>query len=257
MSQYSQILILSTLALIILVLFTSIIAFLFVKKVIKSAREKEQHKIELQKIIISSQEEEREALANNLHDDFGPQLSILYRQLNVDSCNGLVIFNEDHFKEILTKIECLMSDIRKYSSEIYPTHLKKIGLIKSIELQFKELNEHLNVTFRSDVDDNISLDLSTELTLYRIINEVLNNILKHSRPSLMEGNVEIENGNLQIYILHDGISFSQIDFMAQIQSGIGKGCSSIYNRTKDVNGTIEFIQILGVFSNVKIQIPLK
>jgi signal transduction histidine kinase len=230
---------------------------LFVKRVIQSSREKEQHKIELQKIIISSQEQEREALANNLHDDFGPQLSILYRQLNADSHNGQVIINDKDLEVILTKIECLINDIRKYSSEIYPTHLKKIGLIKSIELQFQDLNGHLNVTFCSDVQNEISFDLSIELTIYRIINEVLNNILKHANPSLIEGNVEIENDHLQIHIIHNGLFFSQIEFMEQVNSGIGKGCSSIYNRTKDLNGSIEFIRLLGVLSTVKIQIPLK
>jgi signal transduction histidine kinase len=210
----------------------------------------------MQQAIITTQEEEREVLANNLHDDLGPQFSILYRKLNIQHQNGKAVFNEEELADILAKLDGLMIDIRKYTSDIYPTQLKKLGLIKSIESQFNDLKSNLNVTFRADIDRNLTLDIAFELTIYRIINEVLNNILKHAEASLIEGNVEIESDYLQIHIIHNGKPFSQEHFMEQVRSGKGKGCSSIYNRTLHLNGTIEFFRILGQLSNVKIQIPL-
>ena len=74
-----EVLIFSGIIMVLMLIFIVAIFFLFTKKTIESVRQRREFDFKMQQAIILSQESEREVLANNIHDDLGPQLSFLYR----------------------------------------------------------------------------------------------------------------------------------------------------------------------------------
>jgi len=215
--------------------------WLLAKNVISKFKLENEINAKIQHAIITSQEAEREALANNLHDDFGPQLSILYRQLQNDVDPGSAItLSAQERQEIYSKLNGLIADIRKYSTEIYPTHLQKLGLIASLQANMQAIQGDVETDFFDGTSRPLSFDLAQELTVYRIASEILHNILKHAKATRLSCQLTTTDTKFEILFCHNGKPFVQSDFLAQAQSGSGKGCSSILNRTLQLNGTISY-----------------
>jgi len=230
---------------------------LFTKKTIQNISQKREFDSKIQQAIISSQESEREELANNLHDDIGPMLSILSRQLNRDeNPGGPLTFSAEERESMHGMVDGLIADVRKYSIEIYPTQIRLFGLIKSFQQNLFAMRHQVETHYFDKMDFQPAFDHAQSLTIYRVVNEVLNNILKHAQATELEFELMTENNHFQIQIIHNGILYTQEMFLQHAESKTGKGCSSILNRTLQLNGTIEFYRILDKHSCVRILIPL-
>jgi signal transduction histidine kinase len=230
---------------------------LFTQKTIQNISQKREFESQIQQAIISSQESEREELANNLHDDLGPILSILSRELKRDEHPGQPLtFSAEDRESIHAKVDGLIADIRKYSTEIYPTQIKILGLVKSLQQNVLDMSSQIETHFFDKMDYPPQFKLAQSLTIYRVVNEVLNNILKHGQSTELECELMTEENHFQIQIIHNGIPFTQEMFLQHAELKTGKGCSSILNRTRQLQGTIEFYRILEKHSCVRILIPM-
>ena len=253
-----EVLIFSGIIMVLMLIFIVAIFFLFTKKTIESIQQRREFDFKMQQAIILSQESEREVLANNIHDDLGPQLSFLYRQLQKDiDSNSSITFSSAERGNIYKKLDELISDVRKFSSDIYPTQLKEMGLVQALEQNLFDMQKNIRIRFFNQLEIDLNFDNSKELAVYRITNEVLNNILRHGRPSFLDCEVNCVDNYLQIVFTHDGIPFSQKEFIDLAQSQKGRGCSSILNRTLMLEGTVEFYRILEMYACVNIQIPMQ
>lgn len=244
-----------------LILFTIVIISIFillVRKTLQNFRLQNEFQATMQRAIVEAQEKEREVLSDNLHDDFGPQLGILLKQLETaEKRDESYSFSQNQLEKITLKIEELAEDIRKYSSEIFPTQFKKLGLIQSLENNFFDLeSENKIIEFRCDVQQKLHFSLIDELALYRTVNEAVSNILKHSRPTALECIIEIVKHKLSIGLTHNGVHFSQAEFMEEAQNGAGKGCSSILNRTLMLGGTVTIERVFNELTYIEFIIPL-
>jgi signal transduction histidine kinase len=88
------------------------------------------------------------------------------------------------------------------------------------------------------------------------VNEVLNNILKHAQATELECLFLTEENQFRIQMTHNGIPFTQEMFLEQAEAKTGKGCSSILNRTIQLNGNVTFYRKEEQSSCVNISIPL-
>lgn len=246
---------------IIVIVFTIVIAIIFVlliQRILQNFRLQNEFQAKKQRAIVEAQEKEREILSDNLHDDFGPQLGILLKQLETaEKREESYSFSQNQLEKITLKIEELAEDIRKYSSEIFPTQFKKLGLIKSLENNFFDLeSENKIIEFRCEVQQKLHFSLIDELALYRTVNEAVSNIMKHSRPTALECIIEIVKHKLSIGLTHNGLHFSQAEFMEEAQNGAGKGCSSILNRTLMLGGTVTIERVFNELTYIEFIIPL-
>lgn len=257
MMNIDEVLISTGIILLLMLICIVVVFVLFTKKTIENINQKNEFDSKIQQAIIASQEAEREELANNLHDDFGPILSILSRQLNRDENPGSSItFSAEEREAIHTKIDGLIADTRRYSTEIFPTQMKHFGLIKSLQQNLFNMQRQVKTHFIDKMVHEPKFNQAQELTIYRIVNEVLNNILKYSQATTLECELISDESQFQIQIIHNGIPFTQAMFLKHAESKTGKGCSSILNRTLQLQGTVEFYQILENHSCVRILIPM-
>jgi signal transduction histidine kinase len=212
----------------------------------------------MQRAIVEAQEREREELSNNLHDDFGPQLGIILNQIQpVRNEHDSYTFTREQLEQIAEKVYDLSADIRNYSSLMFPTQIKKLGLLKSIESNFRDLaSERLQVDFYSEIEEKILYPLLDELSIFRAASEAMNNIVNHSCPRKMECMIQIESKKLSITLTHDGSHFSQDEFMEEAHKGHGKGCSSMLNRILIVGGVITIEHVFNKLTCINFLIPL-
>lgn len=254
----NSVIIATSLTLVVFMIFLISVFGLLIRKTLQSFRLQREFQEKMQRAIVEAQEKEREELSNNLHDDFGPQLGIILRQIQpVGNEQESYSFTRIQLESMVEKVFDLSADIRNYSSLIFPSQIKKLGLLKSIESNFMDLaSERLQVDFHSEIEDKISFNLLDELSIFRAVSEALNNIVNHSCPEKMECMIQIENKKLSICLTHDGSHFSQDEFMEEARKGQGKGCSSMLNRILIVGGVISIEHVFNKLTSINFLIPL-
>ena len=254
----NSVIIATSLTLVVFMIFLISVFGLLIRKTLQSFRLQREFHEKMQRAIVEAQEKEREILSENLHDDFGPQLGIILRQIQpIGNEQDSYSFTRIQLEIIAEKVFDLSADIRNYSSLIFPSQIKKLGLLKSIESNFRDLaSERLQVDFHSEIEDKIPFNLLDELSIFRAVSEALNNIVNHSCPEKMECMIQIENKKLSITLTHDGSHFSQDEFMEEARKGQGKGCSSMLNRILIVGGVISIEHVFNKLTSINFLIPL-
>ena len=254
----NSVIIATSLTLVVFMIFLISVFGLLTRKTLQSFRLQREFQEKMQRAIVEAQEKEREILSENLHDDFGPQLGIILRQIQpIGNEQDSYSFTRIQLEIIAEKVFDLSADIRNYSSLIFPSQIKKLGLLKSIESNFRDLaSERLQVDFHSEIEDKIPFNLLDELSIFRAVSEALNNIVNHSCPEKMECMIQIENKKLSICLTHDGSHFSQDEFMEEARKGQGKGCSSMLNRILIVGGVISIEHVFNKLTSINFLIPL-
>lgn len=231
------------------------------RKVIRYQLKMQLMEAEQQKILlyasIKLQEEERQRIAADLHDDAGPLLATarLYlteNMVNLDKATQLQsIFNA---KQIIDEAIQL---IRNISHSLMPPTLKNFGLESTVNDFFQKINGagSLNVNARFH-DYKIRLKPEKELAVFRVIQELINNILKHSNSSFIHLTQHSGENNMIIRLHHDGRGLTQDDFIKMSKSNVGLGLKNIQSRLKVIHGDIFYEQDASQsFYKVTIEVP--
>lgn len=163
------------------------------KKEVKERKTAERQKIELLQRLVSTQEDERKRISRDIHDHLGQQITGL--RLALTSLHATVARDEDtgsavsRIQELAAKLDAEASFL---AWELRPPSLADLGLISALSAFVKDWSRHYNIEgefFTSGLDD---LSEDVEMNLYRITQEALNNVVKHSEATragvLLEGN---------------------------------------------------------------------
>lgn len=220
------------------------------------AREQKIHMRELQiKAVIDSQENERKRFASDLHDGMGQLVAAL--QLNIHSIKQQTEL--ENRVELVENSELLLSDIqgeiRNIAFNLMPPVLVKEGLVAAV----KELIRRVNKTSSLKAEFNehgISerFDSQVEISIYRVIQELLANIIKHSQASVLSISFTGHDTEAIITIEDNGNGFDVNQFK---QSNPGNGWHTVETRINLIKGQIDFDTMPGRKNNtVIIQIPI-
>jgi two-component system, NarL family, sensor kinase len=193
---------------------------------------KTQKEIEVMQAMINGEEAERKRIARDLHDGIGSRLSALKMQFqdlteDQNKSNEFANFNE--------MLSTAIIDLRQIAFNLMPETLIKLGL----ELALQDLchtlaTEKIAIVFQSSqIDKNISE--SNQITIFRIIQELINNALKHSKCTEIIVDCNQNNNLFLITVEDNGIG---IDSNA-IENFSGLGLKNLKNRIDILNGTLE------------------
>lgn len=199
------------------------------------------------------QEEERKSLARELHDEVGQALGALLMDLG--QAKGAL---PRHNEEVLTRLtsaselgEQLLQSIRDISLLLRPSMLDELGLLPALNWQAREINRRTGmlVTVSSDDDD---LDLEEELrtTVYRVVQEALQNASRHSGAQAAEVGIAHRDGHLQIMVRDDGKGFDP----GRIS---GLGLMGMQERISHLAGKFRINSAPGQGTIVMIDLPLR
>jgi two-component system, NarL family, sensor kinase len=218
--------------------------------------EQEQQKM-LLNASIRLQEEERQRIAADLHDDAGPLLATARLYLN----ENLVNLDKQSQLQSIYNAKQIIDDtiqlIRNISHSLMPPTLKNFGLESAVNDLFQKISGSgsMNASCRfHDYRDRLQAD--KELIIFRVIQELINNILKHSNASFIHLTQNLNGPNLYIRMHHDGRGITQADFEKLNKSNVGLGLKNIQSRLKLVHGQIFFEKDMSqTYYKVTIEIP--
>lgn len=218
--------------------------------------EQEQQKI-LLKASIHLQEAERQRIAADLHDDAGPLLATARLYLTENLVN---LDRESQLQSIFQARQILDDTIqlvRGISHSLMPPTLKNFGLESAVNDMFYKIASSGAMEACSQFNNYTQrLPMETELNLFRVVQELINNILKHSQSSYIGLTQNNRDGCFVLCIQHDGRGLLQSDFEEMNKSASGLGLKNISSRLKVAQGNILFEQDeSGRYYQVKITVP--
>ncbi|MBS1760976.1 MAG: two-component sensor histidine kinase [Bacteroidetes bacterium] len=207
---------------------------------------------------IKLQEEERQRLASDLHDDAGPLLATARLYLN----ENLINYEKSEQLQAILQTRGIIDEtimlVRNISHNLMPPTLKNFGLESAVTDMFQKISNSGAIKASSRFHNySERLREDRELLIFRIIQELLNNILKHSKPSYINLNQTIHEGSLYIRIQHDGGGILQSDFYRLNRNVNGLGLKNITGRLKVLFGNINFERdITNTAFKVTIDVPI-
>jgi two-component system, NarL family, sensor kinase len=206
----------------------------------------------MMKAELSSQESERRRLAADLHDSIGGMLSTIRVGL---ATIGRSLPEPKMMDETKKMLDDTISSVRRISRDLMPSTLEKFGLFHAV----KELCERFEststipITFEA-VGEISALDSQRELMAFRIVQELLNNAIKHAQALNIHVTL-IATDNLFISVEDDGVGFDAEEQKHDKQSGKGLGLFNIENRARLLNADLQFHSRLKNGSKITLNIP--
>ena len=212
--------------------------------------EKLKRQQELSETVIHVQEMERTRIGFELHDNINQVISTakLFVDMLIPSDKNQEKLKEKSVEYIVLAID----EIRKLSKDLVAPQLQERGLAESIRLLIDDINlsGKINIKFTHDYDTEM-LSPSKKVTLFRIVQEQLKNIIKYSGAKNASIYLHSKDNTLKLLIEDNGIGFDS----NHTRRGIG--LSNIYERTRFYNGTVKIETAPGKGCSMIIQIPFE
>ncbi len=206
--------------------------------------------------LIVAQEEERKHIARELHDDLNQQVaalaigvSRLKRQLPDDEKSA-----HDQIAKLRQKTDRLSDRIRTMSHQLHSSILQHVGLAAALEAYCAELAEQEGVNVALNIQDGVELIHSdVALCLYRVTQESLRNVVKHSGARSAEVALAVTDGGLELKIADPGVGFDP----AEARKRSGLGLISMEERVRLLRGSFQLNARPGTGTVLKVEIPFR
>jgi PAS domain S-box-containing protein len=187
--------------------------------------------------IISTEEKEREKFARNLHDELGPLLSSIRMYVNSlasgsDPQKHSFIISQ--LKQILTEA---IQSTKELSNDLSPHVLASYGLVAALEWFINQIKPYITVKFETTLKEE-RFSSSLELSIYRIIKELINNTIKHARAESISINIHLYLQSVRLTYSDNGVGFP--DKWQDNFESMGMGMSNIMSRCRSINAVSKF-----------------
>jgi signal transduction histidine kinase len=203
--------------------------------------------------LIASQEQERKRIAGSLHDGIGQDLLIIKHRamMALEEVNG----NIEHLKDILEISTEAIDDVRRISRDLRPYQLERVGLTATLQSMLRAVDESTDLEITpeiSDIDGMIAPE--REIDLYRVMQEALNNILKHASARQVLVRLEKRNGTLLVTVRDDGRGFDAD--AACDAAGSGLGLQGMAERVRMLGGELSIESAPGEGTLIRVMLPV-
>ena len=248
---------------VMLLLFTSfLVALIFnQRKKLKYQRSverlREQQQNQLIEAAVRSEETERHRIAETLHDEVGAILSSAKLHLlgiKTHSLDDKDRQLHERGRELLNEV---IQKVRGISHNLHSNILKEFGLNEAIRHFLKKITQGTAIKATTALDDNYqTVNPDADISIYRMVQELLNNILKYADASELIVSSQLDGDRLNLVIFHNGDGLTQEQFEALRYQKEGLGLKNIQNRIILLKGMIQFTGGAEGF-RINISVPAK
>jgi len=230
--------------------------FVFFKLRMQKLEEESNRKTEMISAMVHAQETERKRIAVDLHDGVGNLLSSIKMNLSALETEKEKLQNDKQkvYENAVALIDDACKDLRAISHNMMPGSLVELGLIHALEEQFDKVSAagEFKINFKiTGFKDRLAE--TVEVVLYRVIQEIFNNILKHADATKVNVLMVKKKSEIKIDVIDNGNGFD----MSKNKTKNGIGLSNIESRVGYLNGTVEFESRKNEGTRVLVQIPIK
>jgi signal transduction histidine kinase len=212
--------------------------------------------VEFKDAMLLGQEAERRRVAQELHDDISQRLMLVGLELNeveqrVRTEGSLE--TEEKLRTVRRRVESIALDIYRISHNLHPTTLVHLGLVSAFRALCQDFSAqtHLGVEFTSDIASPLPSH-DVEIGLYRVTQECLSNVARHSGSREAHVALIERSGVLYLTIADRGVGFD-IDERASMS---GLGLVSIRERARRLGGDLRITSVRGHGTTVTVRVPL-
>jgi hypothetical protein len=207
---------------------------------------------ELLKSQLEIQEETFNGISQEIHDNVGQTLSLAKVQVNMMDHQGE--FNRELLQELRESISLALSDLKDMAKGMSSERIKLLDIVELINGELQRIKRTGMLLTVLEAEGTVKeLPYREKLILFRIVQESLQNIIRHARASEVIVRVTTGIDYLSITVRDDGIGF---DPAAKTRSGAGLGLQNIINRTELLKGSASITSAPGAGTAITIGIPL-
>ena len=239
-NQIITIVIIGVLLLLLMAIALLLFFFFSRKKIIEKELEKKSIQIAHQKEMIYAtiltQENERKRIAQDLHDDISSKLNVIHLNSNL-LLDGELTSDEYAFvnRSIIDVTNRTLESARTIAHNLLPPILEKFGFQSAVE----ELVDDFNTNKKDLIDYDVvypknHLNENNELHLFRILQELINNSIRHGKSKKITLSIRVKNTKLLLKYVDDGVGFDQ----EESKQKKGLGMKNIESRIELLNGTL-------------------
>ncbi|HMG90239.1 MAG TPA: sensor histidine kinase [Chryseolinea sp.] len=201
--------------------------------------------------MLKGQEEERSRMAKDLHDGLGGMLSGV--KLSLGAMKGNIILSEANtrlFASVLDQLDHSINEMRRVAHNMMPEALVKLGLQQAIQDYCDGLNESTNLKFNTQFYGlEKRLDTASEIVVYRIVQELLNNVVKHADASEVLVQLMQHEKNLNITIEDNGRGF----IVSEVDDKRSVGLNNVRSRVDYLKGQLDIKSTPGAGTSIHIE----
>ncbi len=208
--------------------------------------------------IVKAQEEERKRVAREIHD--GPAQSMANVVLRMEFCEKLMEVEpakvSQELKELKDIVRSNLQDMRKIIFDLRPMALDDLGVVPALKRYIEDFRE------KNDIDIEIQffgkearLEPVLEIALFRLVQEALNNVVKHAHAKKVKVVMELKDDQVRAFVEDDGIGFDLDDYYAN-QKGNNFGLVSMRERTDLLGGEMKIQTKPGKGTKVYFIVPV-
>jgi signal transduction histidine kinase len=208
--------------------------------------------------VLERLEDERRRIAANLHDGLGQVLLAIRNQALLamqrsSEANGV----KQRLEEISGATSQALDEVRQITQGLRPYQLNRLGLTQAIRATLSGVSSDNQILFANRVEDVDNIfDEDSEIHVYRIVQEAINNIIKHSKAT--EAAVVIKNRTnvISLSIRDNGCGFEMNSASASQPNSLGYGLSGIAERVRILGGTLTVDSCPSEGTNLTVEIPI-
>jgi signal transduction histidine kinase/ligand-binding sensor domain-containing protein len=205
--------------------------------------------------LIQSQERERQRIAAELHDSLGQNLLVVKNRALLGALSQEVEEARNQFSEIGVTVAQTLEEVRTIAFNLRPHHLDQLGLTTAIRAMIENIAESSAIAMTSELDDIDGVFTpADEITIYRIIQESLSNVVKHSSASEARVAVHCREHQVEITIRDNGQGFASSASKAGAADRGGFGLKGLAERVHMLGGTHAIESAPGRGTTVTVQI---
>ncbi len=197
---------------------------------------------------VDAQEKERADIGKELHDNISQMLTSTKLFLDILKSKT----DDELVDRSIKNINAIIQEVRSLSRSLVPSSIADLGLIASMLDLFENIRAAsvIDVEFYPDDEIDQLLSPNSKLTLYRIVQEQINNIIKHSGAKQVFVELFSDQGNIELIIGDDGVGFDP----ETIKKGMG--LQNMRSRAELLSGSINIISAPGKGSKIKVLLPI-
>jgi len=210
--------------------------------------------------ILEAQENERKRISRDIHD--GPAQHIANIIMKADICKIIIQkdFNEGlkELADLKESVKVALKEVRSIIFDLRPMTLDDLGLNKTIEQAVKSISEDFNMDIKLKLKPmDTEVESIIQVAVFRIVQEIFNNIKKHSKAKNVEVKLDFGTKYLRLLISDDGIGFDVEETLKRVKTkGTSYGLIGILDRVNQLQGQIHIESSTGVGTVYNVVLPV-
>jgi two-component system sensor histidine kinase DegS len=206
-----------------------------------------------------AQEDERKRISHELHDDTIQALVVLSRQLDslASGDKGMSEENRRRLEELWQQTDSVLQGVRRLSQDLRPAALDRLGLLPALNWLASSVTEHSGIVTKVNVvGEEHRLSEEEEIALFRITQEALRNVWRHSGATSAEITVEFDETKTRIAVSDNGKGFELPGTIGDLAKNGKLGLTGMQERAQLIGGTLKVQSQPNKGTNITVELPV-